>query len=625
MSQLTYLVPGTVLLGRYEIRREIGRGGYSIVYLAHDQHIAASVAVKLLVPPPAAARVARERMRREVQSVRGISDPAIVAVYDFGDDGPWSFIVMEYVPGPDLSVRVREGGPLRAAEAASIGRDIAGALAAAHRSGVLHRDVKPQNILLDPLGRGRLTDFGSARLADQTTLTGTGGLIGTPEYAAPEVFAGHRGDARSDVYGLGLSLYFALTGALPARSSPHAPPSVRPEGHHPRLMRPEVPDWLDGVIARSTAADPEDRFSGATAFATALAAGDNRTGLEPALPPAEKCLACAGLDPLGLGICPRCSGSGAQDGDTLIFARATTPQALATVLGPGTRGSEARVAAEGARPLVLVPAAAASQVIDRLGERGIAARAVPRRQAWSAAPVGNYVLAAAVLLAGVGAGTAISAALFVPSPVLALLLIGSAVRAARRPVAGESGARNRGVRLPVELRAKVVSTLAELPPGTARSLLGRLVRRAAALLSSPPSPLSLRPHSSSPPYPLSLGARSSPPNPLSLRERGDAAATIVAAGIETMVVVACGAALELMRLEHVADATPGSEAQARSESARDKLVQRLLDADAALGRLQSGLAAEADKELQTVTAELEREAKIQAEASEDVRKLLRSP
>ena len=163
MTQPTYLAPGTVLQGRYEIRSEIGRGGYSIVYLAQDRRIAAPVAIKLLVPPPAAARLARERMRREVQSVRGIADPAIVAVYDFGDDGPWSFIVMEYVPGPDLSVRVRDDGPLSAAEAVSTGRDIAGALAAAHRFGVLHRDVKPQNILLDPRGRARLTDFGSAR------------------------------------------------------------------------------------------------------------------------------------------------------------------------------------------------------------------------------------------------------------------------------------------------------------------------------------------------------------------------------------------------------------------------------------------------------------------------------
>ncbi len=589
MSQPTYLAAGTLLQKRYEIRREIGRGGSSIVYLAQDRQIAGPVAITLLVPPPVAARLARERMRREVQSVRGISDPSIVSVYDFADDGPWSFIVMEYVPGPDLSVRVRDEGPLSVELAVSVGCDVAGGLAAAHRQGVLHRDVKPQNILLDPRGRGRLTDFGSARLADQTTLTGTGGLIGTPEFAAPEVFAGHRGDARSDVYGLGLSLYFGLTGQLPRRSSPHAPPTAAPDGHHPKALRQDLPDWLDAVIARATAADPENRFSGASAFAAALAARDNATGLEPALPPAESCLACAGPDPLGLGICPRCAGSGARDGDTLIFARSTT-SSVAAVLGGSARRTEVRDVAEGARPLVLIPAAAATDVLDRLADRGITARAVPRRQAWAAAPVGNYVLALAVIAAGAGAGTAIGMAFFWPAPLLAVLLTATAIQSARRPVAGVAGARNRGGRLPNALRERVVATLAELPPGVARDLLSRLVRRAATLLSGPNPP-----------------------------------AAPVAAGIETMVVAACGAALELLRLEQAATLLPEKEgdAQARCDAARDVLVQRLLDADGALGRVQAGGAVTAGTELGTVTAELEREAKIQAAATEDVRTLLR--
>ena len=590
MSQSTYLAAGTLLHNRYEIRHEIGRGGYSIVYLAQDRHIAAPVAIKLLVPPPAAARLARERMRREVQSVRGISDPSIVTVYDFAEDGPWSFIVMEYVPGPDISARVGDEGPLSVEQVVAVGRDVAGGLAAAHHKGVLHRDVKPQNILLDPRGRGRLTDFGSARLADQTTLTGTGGLIGTPEFAAPEVFAGHRGDARSDVYGLGLSLYFALTGQLPRRTSPHAPPTAVADGHHPKALRRDVPDWLDAVIARATAADPEDRFSGASAFAAALAAADNATGLEPALPRADSCLACAGPDPLGLGICPRCAGTGARDGDTLIFARSTST-AVAAVLGGSARRTEVRDVAEGARPLVLVPAAAATDVLDRLADRGIKARAVPRRRAWAAAPVGNYVLALAALVAGAGAGSAIGMAFFWPAPLLAVLLTATAMQGARRPVAGVAGARNRGGRLPNALRERVVATLAELPPGVARSLLSRLVRRAATLLSGPVAP-----------------------------------AATVASGIESMVVAACGAALELMRLEQAATALSEEEgdAQARCDAARDVLVQRLLDADGALGRVQSGLAGAASGDLGAVTQELEREAQIQAAAMEDVGTLLRS-
>src|SRR5918994_7767242 len=106
-----YLSPGTILRGRWAIGRELGRGGHSVVYLAHDRELEIEVAVKLLVPPPAAASVARERMRREVQVVRSLSHENIVAIYDFVEEGPWSFIVMEYVAGPDLHVRVTEGGP----------------------------------------------------------------------------------------------------------------------------------------------------------------------------------------------------------------------------------------------------------------------------------------------------------------------------------------------------------------------------------------------------------------------------------------------------------------------------------------------------------------------------------
>src|SRR6266436_7525317 len=142
VAEPTYLAPGVVLDGRYEIGAELGRGGHSVVYRARDRRIDADVAIKLLVPPPAAARLARERLRREVQAVRQLSHPNIVAVYDVVDDGPWSFVVMEYVPGPDLAVRVRQRGPLDAEAAVRLGRDITAGLAAAHRHGILHRDRK---------------------------------------------------------------------------------------------------------------------------------------------------------------------------------------------------------------------------------------------------------------------------------------------------------------------------------------------------------------------------------------------------------------------------------------------------------------------------------------------------
>ncbi|HET9040546.1 MAG TPA: serine/threonine-protein kinase, partial [Gemmatimonadales bacterium] len=301
MTAPGYLAPGALLRERYEIVREIGRGGYSVVYLARDRELDTEVALKLLVPPPAAAHVARERMRREVQAVRGLSHANIVAVFDFLEEGPWSFIVMEYVRGPDLQVRVGERGRLDADAAVRLGRDVAVALAAAHRRGILHRDVKPQNILLDPDGRARLTDFGSAKLDGQLGVTGSGTLAGTLAYTAPEVLAGRRGDARADVYALGLTLYFALTGALPERASLHLPPTPDPAGFRPRRAAPGVPGWLDDVVAHATAAAAEDRFPTAAALDEALA----RPGAAAELlvsGSSGPCVLCGGPDPLALGL-----------------------------------------------------------------------------------------------------------------------------------------------------------------------------------------------------------------------------------------------------------------------------------------------------------------------------------
>src|SRR5882724_10766904 len=326
VAEPTYLTPGVVLQDRYEIADEIGRGGFSIVYRARDRRIGADVAIKLLVPPPAAARLARERLRREVQAVRQLSHPNVVAVYDVVDDGPWSFVVMEYVPGPDLAVRVRQRGPLDCDGAARVGRDITAALAAAHRRGILHRDVKPQNILLAPDGRARLTDFGSARLAGQETVTQTGGLVGTADYAAPEQLAGGRGDARADEYALGVTLYYALTGELPARASFRGAGAGR-DGHRPRRRRPEVPGWLDEVVGRATLPDPDDRFPAIALLADALERGIAGVdgGAAPVAADKGRCVLCHPPEPFGMGVCSACACRGAGGDDVLVFLERTTP------------------------------------------------------------------------------------------------------------------------------------------------------------------------------------------------------------------------------------------------------------------------------------------------------------
>jgi hypothetical protein len=599
----TLLAPGAVLRGRYEILREIGRGGYSIVYQARDRDVGGDVAVKLLVPPPATAHLARERLRREVHAVRGLSHANIVAVYDLLDDEPWSFIVMEYVAGSDLHIRVRERGPLPADEAVRVGRDVAAALGAAHRRGILHRDVKPQNILLDADGRARLTDFGSAKLDGQLGITGTGSLAGTLAYTAPEVLAGRRGDARADVYALGLTLYYALTGELPPRPSSHLPPPPVPEGFRPSPLAPGCPPWLDAVVARATAASAEDRYPTAAALDEALsAAAPGEVGGGP------RCVLCGGCDPLGLGLCPGCGGAPAGAADTLVFLQRPFGRAerhavaarLAELL-PAAASREGRAAGRGARPLFRVTPEGCGRALDALARRKLPAQAVPASRAWTMVPGSYGAMVLAVGIAGMGAGLAAMPLLLWTTPVMGGLLFLAAARQVRSPlVTAPRGA----AELPAELEAGVVRALAELPDGTARGLLADVTRLARPVFAR-------------------------------LDRAGDARRD--APVLQELVTAACLAATDLAMLddnlgrferERARAASPAAgwlDALARSERARDALVQRLLEAMAVLGRLQSqataGLSAE-DGPLAEVTRELRADAEAQAVAAREIAQLL---
>ena len=303
-----WLAAGVRLLDRFTILREIGRGGFSIVYAARDDLIGGEVALKLLVPPPAVAQQAKERMRREVRAVRELSHRSIVRVYDFVEDGPRSFVVMELINGRDLAIRVRDKGPVPGDEAGRIGAQVAEALSLAHTQGILHRDVKPSNILLAADGRACLTDFGSAKVQGMVSMTQTGGLPGTLDFIAPELLAGSRADARSDLYALGLTLHVAVTGQLPKRSSPHLPPPAAPDGHHPRSLRTGIPEWLDAIVARATAARPSDRYASAELMADALIAREAVVGRAVRVSQAgdEKCRECESQDAGPAGVCRAC-------------------------------------------------------------------------------------------------------------------------------------------------------------------------------------------------------------------------------------------------------------------------------------------------------------------------------
>jgi hypothetical protein len=597
----TYLPPGAVLQDRYEIAREIGRGGYSVVYQARDRRVGSDVAIKLLVPPPAAARLARERLRREVQAVRRLSHPNVVTVYDVADDGPWTFVVLEYVAGPDLAVRVRQRGLLDPAAAARLGRDVAAALEAAHRAGILHRDVKPQNVLLDPDGRARLTDFGSARLAGQATVTQTGGVVGTPAYAAPEVMAGVRGDARADCYGLGMTLYFGLMGELPARGTRNGGAVGRARGHHLRERRADVPDWLDAAVARATAADADERFPSAGLFAAALSP-DAEWETDGEAPRGAACAVCGAMEPFGLGVCPRCAGRSSASDDVLIFVDRPSREAthrvvletLADRIGAETSAAGREAAARGERPLLRVPAEGSARTIEQLGAHGLPGRVESLPPPWRATVPPTIATFAGLVgvggsLAGAYAGLPV---LLLLSPLVAAGIVSAAAAGRRAPVWHPP--RGRPGSLPSDVEREAVRTSAALPEGPARRLLLDLLRRASA---TPPGTGSIGP----------------------------------------LVGAACAAARELAALESHLEAFDAQtdrwadppaawlDALTRCERGRDALVQRLLEAIAALSGASGERAlraASSGESLATLTRDLDEEGRLQAEAAREVEALL---
>lgn len=606
MINSAYLAPGDVLTGRYEIVRELGRGGFSVVYLARDRDLDAPVAVKLLVPPPAGAQLARERMRREVQVVRGLAHANIVGVHDFLEEGTWSFVVMEYVDGPDLAVRVRDRGPLSAEEAARVGSDVGAALAVAHRRGILHRDVKPQNILLEADGRARLTDFGAARLEGQATVTRTGALVGTLLYLAPEVVAGARADARADVYGLGLTLYYAVTGRLPDAASPHLPPSPAVEGHHPRALRTELPVWLDAIVARATSSDPARRYHSATSLLDALSERDPDRGLQALrrAPALDFCLRCGSPAAAGLATCPDCRATPASATDTLVFVdpptafveRHAAHTALETLLTGMQRAPDLAGAAAGRRALVRVPAATADAVVEQLRLRGVPVRTAPAGRAWSAVPTTFYLMAAGTLVAGVAAGAAAMPMLLVSAPVMSGMLLLGGHRAVQNPLLAPRARRSS---LPPALDRRLSATLAELPHGSARSLLTDLVRIGESVYTGPDAAVVAEEL-------VQL-----------LNHAGDAARDL--AGIDDTLAV-----MEKRR-EAAGVQTAWMDGHAALERSRDRLVQQLLEALTVVGRLQGRTGGSADAaggQLAEVARELSARSEADAEARKEVEALL---
>ena len=230
-------------LGRYRLDRALGSGGMAIVYLAHDRELDRVVAVKRLADNLAHDRSFRDRFLREAQLAAPLSHPNVVRVYDFGHDPDGRpFIVMEYVEGGSLAEALARDGALSPARVVAVARDCCAGLAYAHAAGLVHRDLKPQNLLLDPDCRVKIADFGIARTLDGTSLTLTGSVLGTAGYLAPEQAGGEQVTAAADIYGLGVTLHQLATGTMPG-----------PEASQP------LPDPLRGVVARCLDPDPARR------------------------------------------------------------------------------------------------------------------------------------------------------------------------------------------------------------------------------------------------------------------------------------------------------------------------------------------------------------------------------
>ncbi len=257
------LTRGSVFAGRYEIIEELGKGGMGRVYRVEDKKVHEEVALKLIKPEIAKDKKTIERFRNELKIARKIRHKNVCAMYDLGEEKGRHYITMDYIPGQDLKGLIRQTGRLAISTAISIGKQVCEGLKEAHRVGVIHRDLKPNNIMIDKEGSVRIMDFGIARTVKDIGITGSGMMIGTPEYMSPEQVEGEEVDQFSDIYTLGIILYEMTTGTLPFKADTPFAVGIKHKSEAPRNpkeLNPQISDDLSRLILKCMEKPQENRY-----------------------------------------------------------------------------------------------------------------------------------------------------------------------------------------------------------------------------------------------------------------------------------------------------------------------------------------------------------------------------
>jgi serine/threonine protein kinase/predicted Zn-dependent protease/predicted CopG family antitoxin len=279
------LTRGTTFANRYEIIEELGKGGMGKVYRVEDKKIKEEVALKLIKPEIASDKKTLERFSNELKMARKIAHRNVCRMYDLGEEKGTHYITMEYVPGEDLKRLIRKVGQFGAGKTVSIAKQVCEGLAEAHRLGVVHRDLKPQNIMVDEEGNARIMDFGIARSLKAKGITGAGVMIGTPEYMSPEQAEVKEVDQRSDIYSLGVILYEMVTGRVPFEGETPLGIAMKHKSEmpkDPKELNAQIPDGLNNVILRCLEKDKEQRYQSAGEVRSELA------NIEKGIPTTEK-------------------------------------------------------------------------------------------------------------------------------------------------------------------------------------------------------------------------------------------------------------------------------------------------------------------------------------------------